>query len=265
MGETPIHMGLHVWLIGAGPGDAGLMTLRGMECLKQAQVVIYDALVGREILAQAPMEAEWIDVGKRAGRHKLSQDEINALLVEKAKAGLRVVRLKGGDPYLFGRGAEEAAYLARHGIACEIVPGVTSGIAAPAAAGIPVTHRQIASTLTFVTGHEDPSKEATSIDYAALAKLIAAGGTVCFYMGVSRLGVIAGELMRHGAGGDMPAAVVQWGTTARQRSVRTRLERAEADVREAGIAAPAIILVGRVAGMQEIGSRSGRCSTGRCW
>ncbi len=243
----------NVSLVGAGPGDPGLITVRGLERLRQAQVVVFDALVSPELLAEAPADAELIDVGKRAGHHKLTQDQINALLVEKARQGRRVVRLKGGDPYLFGRGAEEAAYLARHGIACEIVPGVTSGIAAPAAAGFPVTHRQIASTLTFVTGHEDPTKEATAIDYAALARLIDAGGTVCFYMGLSRLGAIAQTLIRHGLDRDMPVAVVQWGTTPRQRSVRTTLVTAADDVARQGITAPAIILVGRVAAIDEPG------------
>jgi len=164
-----------------------------------------------------------------------------------------VVRLKGGDPYLFGRGAEEAVYLANHGIACEVVPGVTAGMAAPASAGIPVTHRKMASTVTFVTGHEDPTKDTSSVDYRALAGLIQAGGTVCFYMGVGRLPAIAEELHRHGLAMKMPAAVVQWGTLPRQRSVRTTLGRACDDVASAGLGAPAIIVVGQVAAIDEPG------------
>src|SRR5690606_16894455 len=140
----------------AGPGDPGLITRAGLERLRSAQVVVYDALVNPLLLEEAPAQAQRIDVGKRGGCHKLSQDQINELLLAKAREGKFVVRLKGGDPYLFGRGAEEVSYLARHGIACEVIPGVTSGLAAPAAAGIPVTHRQLASTVTLVTGHEDP-------------------------------------------------------------------------------------------------------------
>jgi uroporphyrinogen III methyltransferase/synthase len=164
-----------------------------------------------------------------------------------------VVRLKGGDPYLFGRGAEEAAYLARHGIECEVVPGVTSGIAAPAAAGIPVTHRDLASSVTFVTGHEDPGKGEAKLDYKAIAGMIAASGTVCFYMGVGRLAAISASLIGHGLPGNTPVAVVQWGGTGRQRSVRTTLEKADADVTAAGLGAPAIIVVGAVAAIDEPG------------
>lgn len=240
-------------LVGAGPGDPGLITVGGLSRLRAAEVVVFDALVSPELLAEAPADAEMIDVGKRAGLHKLSQDQINALLVAQAKQGRRVVRLKGGDPYLFGRGAEEAAYLARHGIACEVIPGVTSGIAAPAAAGVPVTHRAVASTLTFVTGHEDPGKDATAIDYSALAKLIGAGGTVCFYMGLSRVGAIAEALAGHGLEGTTPVAIVQWGTTPRQRSLRTTLATAATDVVASGIGAPAIIVVGKVAAIDEPG------------
>lgn len=242
-----------VYLVGAGPGDPGLITARGLELLRVAQVVAYDALVDPRLLRQAPEGAELIDVGKRAKAHKMTQEQIQELLVEKARQGVTVVRLKGGDPYLFGRGAEEAAYLAQNGVECEVVPGVTAGIAAAATAGIPVTHRKLASTVTFVTGHEDPTKQATAIDYQSLAGLVAAGGTVCFYMGVGRVGVIGQALESHGLSGDTPTAVVQWGTTPRQRSVRTRLDRAEEDVRAAGLEAPALIIVGAVAGITEPG------------
>lgn len=240
-------------LVGAGPGDPGLITVAGANALAQAQVLVYDALVNPQLLSLAPEHAERIDAGKRAREHRLTQDQTNALLAEKAAEGKLVVRLKGGDPYLFGRGAEEVAYLASRGISCQVIPGITAGIAAPAYAGIPVTHRSCASCVAFVTGHEDPGKDQTSLDYAALARLIASGGTVCFYMGVSRLAHIVAELRSHGLAGDVPAAVVQWGTLARQRSVRATLDDIAQAVLQAGIAAPAIIVAGQVAGMHEPG------------
>lgn len=236
--------------MGAGPGEPGWITVRGMELLRGAEVVFFDALANPVLLDEAPTSAERIDVGKRAKEHKLSQDETNALLVAKAREGKRVVRLKGGDPYLFGRGAEEVAYLTQHGIVCEVVPGITSGIAAPMAAGIAVTHREHASTVTFVTGHEDPTKEESSVDYSALAGLIKAGGTACIYMGVGRLALISAELIRYGLVPETPVAVVQWGATPRQRTVRSTLATADSDVKAAGIGAPAMIVVGAVAGMQ---------------
>ncbi|MCE9592193.1 MAG: uroporphyrinogen-III C-methyltransferase [Planctomycetes bacterium] len=238
-----------VALVGAGPGEPGWITVRGMELLRGAEVVVFDALANPVLLGEAPATAERVNVGKRSKDHKLSQDETNDLLVTKAREGKRVVRLKGGDPYLFGRGAEEVAYLAKHGIACEVVPGITSGIAAPMTAGIPVTHREWASTVTFVTGHEDPTKNETAVDYRALAALISAGGTACIYMGVGRLGAISAELTRHGLKSDTPVAVVQWGATPRQRSVRSTLANAQADVEAAALGAPAIIVVGAVAGV----------------
>lgn len=242
-----------VCLVGAGPGDPGLITRAGLERLRSAQVVVYDALVNPLLLEEAPAQAQRIDVGKRGGCHKLSQDQINELLLAKAREGKFVVRLKGGDPYLFGRGAEEVSYLARHGIACEVIPGVTSGLAAPAAAGIPVTHRQLASTVTLVTGHEDPTKPASAVDYAALARLAAAGGTLCLYMGAGRLRAITEALIAQGLAPDTPAAVVQWGTLPGQRSVRERLGGLADAVEQAGLGSPAIIVVGAVAGIDEPG------------
>jgi uroporphyrinogen III methyltransferase/synthase len=242
-----------VSLVGAGPGDPGLITAKGLARLREAQVVVFDALANPRLLDEAPTDAQRIDVGKRARAHKLTQDQTNQLLVDLAKQGLRVVRLKGGDPYLFGRGAEEAAYLAQHGVVCEVVPGVTAGIAAPAMAGIPVTHRKLASTVTFVTGHEEPGKDESAIDDAALAALIQSGGTVCFYMGVGRLPSISASLMARGLGPATPAAVVQWGTRPYQRSVRGTLATISQDVANAGIGAPAIIVVGPVAGIDEPG------------
>ena len=240
-----------VCLVGAGPGDPGLITDRGLALLRRADVVVFDALVNPVLLDQAPPGAERIGVGKRAGAHGLSQEQINRLLVDKARPGRLVVRLKGGDPYLFGRGAEEMAYVADRGLSCEVVPGVTAGIAVPAAAGIPVTHRRLASTVTFVTGHEDPAKGHPSIDYTSLAGLVAAGGTVCFYMGVARLPELAGQLRRCGVADQTPVAVIEWGTLPRQRSVCTSL--VDAPTAAAGLGAPAIIVVGAVAGLHTPG------------
>ena len=242
-----------VSLIGAGPGDPGLITAKGLDRLREAQVVVYDALANPKLLEQAPEDARRIDVGKRGGHHKLTQEQTNELLVELAGQGLRVVRLKGGDPYLYGRGAEEVAYLASHGVKCEVVPGITAGIAAPMYAGIPVTHRKLASTVTFVTGHEDPTKPDTSVDYAALAGLISAGGTACFYMGVGRLPLIVKSLTGHGLEAQTPCAVVQWGTHNKQRSVRGELGDVVQRVESSGIGSPAIIVVGPVVGIDEPG------------
>ena len=242
-----------VYLVGAGPGDPGLITRAGARALAEADVLVFDALVNPLLLDLAPAQAKRIDVGKRGGQHKKTQGQINHLLVEQAHAGHTVVRLKGGDPYLFGRGAEEAACLARHGVRVVVLPGVTAGIAAPALAGIPVTHRAAASVLTFVTGHEDPAKNDTAIDYQALAALITKGGTVCFYMGVGRLQTIACTLQSHGLSEDTPAAIIQWGTLPIQRSIRTTLSAAAGDCARAGLGSPAIIVVGRVAGLDEPG------------
>lgn len=235
-----------VVLVGAGPGDAGLITVAGLEALRAADVVVFDALANPSLLQEVRPQAKMIDVGKRARAHKLTQDGINQVLVDEAKQHGLVVRLKGGDPYLFGRGAEEAAFCAEHGVVCRIIPGVTSGIAAPAYAGIPVTHRQVASTLTFVTGHEDPTKDETSIDYDALAGLIKAGGTACFYMGVGRLPLIVDTLKQGGLTGQTGAALVQWGTRAMQKSVRGTLDTIVGVVNESGISSPAIIVIGPV-------------------
>lgn len=242
-----------VLLVGAGPGAPGLITVAGLEALKRADVVVFDALANPALLDQAPDSAERIDVGKRARLHKVKQDDTNQILVDLARQGKTVVRLKGGDPYLFGRGAEEAAFCARNGVACEVIPGVTAGIAAPATAGIPVTHRKVASTVTIITGHEDPTKGETSIDYKALADLIKVGGTACFYMGVGRLQAICDELTGYGLPDSMPAALIQWGTLARQRHAVGTLANIKAKVDEAGLSSPAIIVVGQVAAIDEPG------------
>jgi len=240
-----------VYLVGAGPGDAGLITVRGLQLLREADVIVYDALANPELLDEARVDAERIDAGKRAKKHKLTQDETNALLADRALAGKRVVRLKGGDPYVFGRGSEEAIYLRGRGVAVEVVPGITAAIAGPAYAGIPVTHRHVAATCTFVTGHESPDKDEKQVEYEPLAALIQRGGTVCFYMGVGRLRAIAERLIELGCRPETPAAVVQWGTMPAQQSVRSTLAKLHRDATRAELGAPAIIVVGDVAGLDD--------------
>jgi len=236
------------YLIGAGPGDLGLVTLRAKQCIEQAEVIVYDYLCNPEMLNWAPESAEIIYAGKKAGAHTLKQDEINALLVEKTGTGKQVVRLKGGDPFLFGRGAEEAEALARAGLAFEIVPGVTSAIAAPAYAGIPITHRGKNSHVTFFTGHEDPSKEESTIDFGALAKL---GGTQVMLMGVERMEPIAREMIDHGVRPDLPVALVRWGTTGRQRTLIGDLQNIGRRTAESGFEAPAVAIFGEVVALRE--------------
>ena len=234
--------------MGAGPGDPGLITVKGRQCIRQAQVLIYDYLAAPALVSEAPSDAECIYVGKKGGDHTLSQDGINALIVEKAAAGKIVTRLKGGDPFIFGRGGEEAALLAREGVDFEIVPGVTSAIAAPAYAGIPLTHRDFTATVAFVTGHEDPTKETSLIDWAALARGI---GTVVFLMGVRNLPKIVDQLLTHGRPADTPVGVIRWGTRPIQKSVTGTLESIVSRVEQAGLRAPAIIVVGGVVSLRE--------------
>jgi uroporphyrinogen III methyltransferase/synthase len=232
-----------VYLVGAGPGSLDLVTLRARELIRQADVVVYDYLCNPEMLRWARADAETIYAGKSGASHTLTQDEINALLVARAGAGKKVVRLKGGDPYVFGRGGEEAQVLVRAGVPFEVVPGVTSAIAAPAYAGIPVTHRDFASTVTFVTGHEDPTKAESSIDWAHLARL---RGTKIFLMGVERLREIAQRLVAEGADPATPVALVRWGTTARQESLEGTLAMIADLAEKRGFAPPAITIVGEV-------------------
>ena len=196
-----------VYLVGAGPGDPGLLTRRGAELLERAEVVVYDRLAHPSLLDLAPVSATRIDVGKAPGRVAMDQDGINATLVEHGAAGRTVVRLKGGDPFVFGRGGEEAEVLMAAGIRFEVVPGITSAIAAPAYAGIPVTHRGLSTHFTVVTGHEDPAKGTTDTDWAALAR---AGGTLVILMGAGRLDAIVELLMEHGRSPDTPVAAVRW-------------------------------------------------------
>jgi uroporphyrin-III C-methyltransferase len=237
-----------VYLVGAGPGDLGLVTLRAKECIENADVIIYDHLANPEALGWARDDVEIIYVGKTSGESPISQQEINALLIEKAREGKQVVRLKGGDPFVFGRGAEEAQVIADAGISFEIVPGITSSIAGPAYAGIPMTHRAHNSHVTFFTGHEDPAKSERTIDYAALAKL---GGTQVMLMGVERLGSITSEMMKHGVRGDLPVALVRWATTGRQETLTGRLENIAQKAVSNGFAAPAVAVFGEVVALRD--------------
>lgn len=237
-----------VYLVGAGPGDPGLITVKGRECIAAADVIIYDYLAAPALLKHAAAAAELVYVGKKGGEHTLPQEEINALIVAKARENKVVTRLKGGDPFVFGRGGEEAEVLADAGIPFEIVPGVTSAVAAAAYAGIPLSHRRLTATIAFVTGHEDPGKEESGIDWAALAQGI---GTLVFFMGVKNLPRIVAELTRHGRSPQTPVALVRWGTTAEQTTVSGTLGDIVERARRAGIKAPAIIVVGEVVGLRD--------------
>jgi uroporphyrinogen III methyltransferase/synthase len=237
-----------VYLVGAGPGDPGLITVKGRECLAAADVVIYDYLAAPSLLKHAAGTAELIYVGKKGGEHTLPQEEINALIVAKAREKKIVTRLKGGDPFVFGRGGEEAEVLAEAGIPFEVVPGVTSAVAATAYAGIPLSHRKLTATIAFVTGHEDPTKEESGIDWASLARGI---GTLVFFMGVKNLPRIVRELTRHGRSPQTPVALVRWGTTTEQVTVSGTLADIVEHVQQAGLTAPAIIVVGEVVGLRD--------------
>jgi uroporphyrinogen III methyltransferase/synthase len=237
-----------IYLVGAGPGDPGLITVRGQQLLSQADVVVYDYLVAPKLLRSAPANAELIYVGKKAGQHTLSQDGINKLLVAKAKTGAKVVRLKGGDPFVFGRGGEEALEAVESGIDFEVVPGITAGVAGPAYAGIPVTHRTLASNVGLVTGHETPDKTDSDLDFEALARW---RGTLVFYMGVGNLERICSALVEHGMDADTPVALVRWGTTTDQRVVTGTATTIAAIAREAQIKPPALIVVGKVVGLRD--------------
>jgi len=231
-----------VYLVGAGPGDPGLLTVRGAALLRRAEVVVYDRLASPALLELAPAGAELITAGKAPGQVDLTQEEINALLVEQGATGRTVVRLKGGDPFVFGRGGEEAEALAAAGIRFEVVPGITSSIGAPAYAGIPVTHRGVSTHFTVVTGHEDPTKDRTDVDWAALAKT---GGTLVVLMGAGRVGDIAKRLIDGGRPATTPVAAVRNGTRSNQYTIRTTL----GAVADAGIKAPSAIVIGEVAAL----------------
>jgi uroporphyrinogen III methyltransferase/synthase len=232
-----------VWLVGAGPGDPGLLTLKGARALAQCEVLVYDYLASPAIVALAPPGCEKIYVGKKAGAHTLSQDEITALIVELGRAGKKVVRLKGGDVFVFARGGEEAQALAEAGVPFEIVPGITSAIAAPAYAGIPVTHRAHNTAFTIVTGHEDPLKGTSSLDFAKLANRKA---TTIFLMAMGNLAAIVAKLTEHGLEGDTPVAIVHEGTKPAQEVLTATLDTIVAEVERTGITAPAVVVFGDV-------------------
>jgi uroporphyrinogen III methyltransferase/synthase len=267
LGGLPARPGM-VYLVGAGPGDPGLLSLRAAVLLRSATVVAYDRLAPQEVLRLCRVDARLVDVGKSPQRHAMSQDQINDLLVTEASAGKAVVRLKGGDPFVFGRGSEEALACRAGGIGYEVVPGVTSAVAGPAYAGIPVTHRGLAPAFAVVTGHEDPTKDATQVDYAALG---AFPGTLVLLMGVGRIDAIAAALQDAGRPGTTPVAVIQWASTPRQRTLVATLETVGQRLAEAGLGSPAVIVVGEVAALHprlawfEAPERAGGSGQGDSW
>lgn len=262
-----------VYLVGAGPGDAGLMTVRGLELIERADCIVFDYLANEALLAHAKPGADLVYVGKKGFEEHIGQEGINRILVDKAReldAAYRaartggdaprraeadrgrapsIVRLKGGDPFVFGRGGEEALALAAAGVPFEVIPGVTSGVAAPAYAGVPVTHRGVASSVTFVTGNEDPEKNESMLDWEALARMVSSGSTLCFYMGMRNLALIVEQLRRFGASPKTPTVLIRWGTTPRQQTVAATLETAVDEAAAAQLSAPAMIVVGNVAAL----------------
>lgn len=239
---------MKVYLIGAGPGDPGLLTLKGRDILRSADVVVYDYLANSEFLDFAKPGAEIIYVGKKGGDHTLSQDGINQLIVDKAKEGKVVARLKGGDPYMFGRGGEEAEELLAAGVKFEEVPGITSAIAGPAYAGIPLTHRDYASSVSFVTGHENPDKPGSSHNWDSLAQ---GTSTLVFFMGMKNLPHISKQLIAHGMSAEKPAALVRWGTTPQHRSLVSTIGKLPEDAVTHGFSAPSLIVVGDVVTLRD--------------
>lgn len=238
-----------VYLVGAGPGDPGLLTLKGKTLLECADVVIYDALVSPQILALINPHAEQIDAGKRRGRHSMIQEETTQLMIAKAHTHAVVVRLKGGDPFVFGRGGEEMEELAAAGVSVEVVPGVTSGIAAPAYAGIPLTHRNYSSSVTFVTGHEATGKYRPDVNWEAIAR---GSETIVIYMGIHNLRAIAPQLIAAGRSPQTPVALIRWGTRPDQQELLGTLETIAQQVEDAGFEAPAIAVIGDVVQMHAL-------------
>ncbi|WP_342575798.1 uroporphyrinogen-III C-methyltransferase [Solibacillus sp. FSL K6-1781] len=236
-----------VYIVGAGPGDPKLLTIRALECIQIAEVILYDRLVNPEILKHAPAHCELIYCGKEPGKHGLIQDEIHRVLVEKAQQNKQVVRLKGGDPFVFGRGAEEAAVLRNENIEFEIVPGITAGIAAPAYAGIPVTHRDYATSFAIVTGHGREEKGQDFLSWASLAQI----DTIAFYMSIRNIEHITKSLIRHGKKPTTPVAVIEWGTTSNQRTITGKLETISEQIQQEKMVNPSMILVGDVVGIRE--------------
>ena len=238
-----------VYLVGAGPGDPGLLTVKGKTLLEQADVVIHDALVSPEILAIISPHAEKINAGKRRGRHSLPQTETTELLRIKAETNAIIVRLKGGDPFVFGRGGEEMADLVKAGVDVEVVPGITSGIAAPAYAGIPVTHRQYNSSVTFVTGHESTEKYRPQVNWKAIAQ---GAETIVIYMGVHNLPAIIPQLLTGGMTDDTPIAMIRWGTRPEQTQLIGTLGTIVEQIRATEFQAPAIAVIGRVVDLRSL-------------
>jgi uroporphyrin-III C-methyltransferase len=248
MNQTTQALG-KVYLVGAGPGDPGLMTVKGKILLEHADVVIYDALVSPEILHCINPQAEKINAGKRRGRHSLIQSETTQLLLEKVQNNAVVVRLKGGDPFVFGRGGEEMSDLIAAGISVEVVPGITSGIAAPAYAGIPVTHRNYSSSVTFVTGHESVGKYRPQVNWQAIAQ---GSETIVIYMGVYNLPQIIPQLITGGLAKETPIALIRWGTTPQQAELMETLETVTEAIAKTGFEAPAIAVIGRVVNLHDL-------------
>lgn len=231
-----------VYLVGAGPGDEKLLSIRARELIDAAEVILYDQLAG-EIISTLPATAELVDCGKYGGRHTLEQHEIEAIMVDRARAGKQVVRLKGGDPFLFGRGGEELLVLRKNGIPVELVPGITSAIAVPGCVGIPVTHRSCASMVTFITGHEDPTKGESAIDWEILART---RGTIVVLMGVKNLRTITEALRRHGMNASRPVAIIEQGLSEGQRVTIGTIGNIAARAEESGVRPPAVIVIGDV-------------------
>ncbi len=237
-----------VYIVGAGPGDIGLLTVKGLKCLQNADVVVYDFHLNAQVLNYISHDAEFIYAGKRGGKHDMTQDMINQTLVEKAKEGKTICRLKGGDPFVFGRGGEEAEVLAKEGIEFEVVPGISSSIAAPAYAGIPLTHRNYSSSLAVVPGYEDVTKKESSIDWAKLATGV---GTIVFLMTVKNISMVCQRLIENGRSPDTPVAVIRWGTRADQNTLVSSLENITDLVKENEIKPPAVMVVGEVVKLRE--------------
>jgi uroporphyrin-III C-methyltransferase len=237
-----------VWLVGSGPGSAGLLTRRAREVIDKADVVLYDQLPGEEILATLPKQAEKIDCGKYGGKHTLEQDAIEALMVDRAMKGKRVVRLKGGDPFLFGRGGEELETVRAAGIEVEMVPGISSALAVPASVGIPLTHRKHASQVTILTGNEDPAKPGPALDWKLLAR---SRGTIVILMGVANLKKIAGALLQNGKAKTTPVAVIERGLRKDRRVTSAPLADIAAAAKKAGVKPPAVIVIGDVVNLYD--------------
>ena len=247
--KPKVVKGGKVYLVGAGPGDPGLITVRGKSLLERAEVAVYDYLASKKLLKHLPASAEQIYVGKKGGvQHTHTQDDINQMLVDHARAGKMVVRLKGGDPFIFGRGGEEVEQLQQAGVPFEVVPGVTSATAAATYAGIPITHRDYTATVAFVTGHEDPTKENSNVDWSKLATGV---GTLVVYMGIKNLPLIVENLIKHGRDPKTPVAVVRWASTPEQQSVVGTLETIAGIVTDRGIKPPSLIIVGEVVNLRD--------------